>query len=427
MSSKEYQLVEISQSGSFNSIVVASINESSSATHLFKLNVDCFENLFEWLSFYELLAFRHTCKRMKAVVDYYIKLNYPQLLCFEIEKVEDLQHLRPNHFEWVRHLSVWNIELDDTKIDGIKYILNQLEILKLIRVEIPGDFYEVLLKHCPRLKSLGVRPKELPVTTIIGTGNEWLQRHYPTLEHFEIDTRLKCTEPFQFASNLLGFFQQNPGIRRLSSDSEFLLMCRQSLLDSKLNFDQLDLNCRYDLSDISNLMNDLHQRNFYKRLHLYSDPESISIDQAENLLAFQSLQKLHLNIWPRENFSIPKTMNMKELSIGTHGVIELDSIHQMAVKFTNIRRIYIPFGYLRAFICGALKLQEIFIWGSQAEELTVNDCVVLNKERCKIAPSHQVKIYIDEKNFLKLKWTNKINFSCIEIKRCNSRETDLFY
>lgn len=122
MSSKDHQLVEGDQSdgASANTIVVGtstSTNESS-VTQLFKLNVDCFEHLFEWFSLAELLIFRSTCKRMKAVANYYIKLNYPQLLCFEMNNsnVVDLCHSRINYFEWIRHLHIWTSGLDDSVV-----------------------------------------------------------------------------------------------------------------------------------------------------------------------------------------------------------------------------------------------------------------------------------------------------------------------
>lgn len=43
---------------------------------IFKLNDDCFGRIFEWFSLYDLKKLRQTCKRMKKIADYYIKLNY---------------------------------------------------------------------------------------------------------------------------------------------------------------------------------------------------------------------------------------------------------------------------------------------------------------------------------------------------------------
>lgn len=39
---------------------------------MLKLNADCFEELFEWLSVADLLTLRRTCKRLQQMVDYFI-------------------------------------------------------------------------------------------------------------------------------------------------------------------------------------------------------------------------------------------------------------------------------------------------------------------------------------------------------------------
>lgn len=57
----------------------SSYSRPQTQTKMFKLNVHCFEHLFEWFSLKELLVFRCTCKRIQKVVDYYIKLNYSRV------------------------------------------------------------------------------------------------------------------------------------------------------------------------------------------------------------------------------------------------------------------------------------------------------------------------------------------------------------
>ena len=50
-------------------------NDQSQA-EIFKLSVDHFEELFDWLSLSDLVAFGQTCKRMQRIVGYWIKTNY---------------------------------------------------------------------------------------------------------------------------------------------------------------------------------------------------------------------------------------------------------------------------------------------------------------------------------------------------------------
>lgn len=118
-----------------------------------------------------------------------------------------------------------SVGLSNTQIDSIKCVLNQL-------ARIDGDLYEVLLKHCTRLKYLNVAI----FTGIIGTGNEWLLRQYPTLEHFHSKT------PFFYSggmtreqlpgSELLTLLEWNPNIRRFSISCLVLLMIGHAMLRS---------------------------------------------------------------------------------------------------------------------------------------------------------------------------------------------------
>lgn len=145
----------------------SSNNEPESEPKIFKLNVDCFDHLFEWLSLKELLIFRNTCKQMKAIIDDYIKLNYPRVLHKIICNQKIIRKFCQMRLDClIRHLKI-SIQLTDTQIDTIKSILNHLESLVLCQMQID----ETLLKYCPHLKYLSVQANTSP-KMIIGTGNE---------------------------------------------------------------------------------------------------------------------------------------------------------------------------------------------------------------------------------------------------------------
>lgn len=413
--------------------LAAKLGDSKSSPQIFKLNVDCFEHLFEWLSLDELLAFRCTCKRMKAVVDYYIRLNYPRLLRLCIKNrqtLTDLSDTRLNYYEWIRHLYIWTIGLNDTHIEGIKYILDQLETLKLCWVQIAGDFYETLLKYCPHLKYLGVTTDTVP-DTIIGTGNEWLRRRYPTLEHFEIEIRLSSDEPFQ-CTELLEFFEQNPNIRIFSMDSAFLLTSHQLLLGSKMKLDRLDIYVNHELNLICNLTNELYKNAFYEQLHLYnSRNEELYRNQAHHLWAFSNIEKLNFYSLP-DDFHIPPTVaSIRKLSIHMCSLFPLDMPKMMATSFINLRQIEIQYARvheIRPFICHALKLKEIKIWKlltDNADETKLRYFIALNREREQLEnQTRKVTIFIDEKSFMRMKWASTLTFSSIELKQIESCELD---
>lgn len=413
------------------SAIAAELGDSRSSPQIFKLNVDCFEHLFEWLSLDELLSFRCTCKRMKAVVDYYIKLEYPRLLRLCIKNRQTLMELsdsRLNYFEWIRHLYIWTIGLNDTQVDGIKYILNRLETLKLCWVEIAGDFYEILLKYCPRLKYLGVQTDTIP-KTIIGTGNDWLLHRYPTLEHFEIEIRSSSKELFQ-CTELLEFFEQNPNIRIFSIDSAFLFTSRQLLLRSKIKLDRLDIYLNHNLNTISNLTNELYKNEFYKHLHLYSSQnEDLYRNQAQHLWSLCNIEKLNLYALSSD-FPIPKVESIKKLSIHMCSLFPVDFPKMMATNFINLWQIEIQYARIndiRPFLCNAPKLKEIKVWKllvHNVDEPKFSDFIALNREREQLNQTQKVIIFIDENSFMKMKWASTLKFSSIELKQIESCELE---
>lgn len=187
----------------------------------------------------------------------------------------DFHNYRLNYFEWIKQLSIGPIKLADTAIESIKYALNRLEALKLSGVHINGDFYEVILKHCPLLKHLNIKTNNHHSETMIGTGNNWLLRQYPMLEHFEMHFVFKYEEPLQYVTELLTFFEQNPQIRSFSTDSEFLEKNHRPLLKSNINFDRLDIHIDQRLHLVCNLANVLYENQFYMQLHLYNRQEHL--------------------------------------------------------------------------------------------------------------------------------------------------------
>lgn len=405
-------------------------NKDESQPHIFKLNVDCFENLFEWLSLKQLFVLRRTCKRIQKVVDYYIRLTYPQLLRLpraSERRLLELCDARLCCYEWIRHLHLWT-GLNDTQIDGIKYILSELETLKLNYVQINGDLYEVLLKYCTRLKYLSIGTCTLP-QVIIGTGNDWLLRRYPKLEHFEIAIRSPCKEPLQCAEVLV-FFEQNPNVRIFSTDSAFLLLSNHLWLGSNITFDRLNILIKHNLSSICNLTNELYTRQgFYKKLHLYGGSRAFLRDEAQYLSQFSCLEKLYLDSLP-EQYPIPVLESIKELSLSIYSAIPPEIPLLLATNFINLRRITINFANLVdmfIFIRYAGNLEQIRIGNLELEDIKephINDLKFLNGERKKLPQARKVTIFINELYFLKFKWANQVNFSMIRLGRAETFAVD---
>lgn len=408
--------------------VIGSVDQSISSneldqppTHMFKLIIDCFEHLFEWLSLQELLVFRRTCKRMHAVVNYYIKFNYPQLQSIAISEQQrwmDFCQTPLDYFKWINNLHIKELQLGRTEIDSITHILNQLHWLSLYKVKIDGDFYETVLKHCSRLNKLSIQEcNYTSQTNIIGNGNDWLHRRYPTLEGFNIingPASSSCPE-------LLVFFERNSNIQTLSINSTLLLKNRELILESNLKFDQLLIFTDHDWNlNHSNFVTHLYARRFYNAVHIM-DFNNPSFHGIQHLPTIPNLESLCLPYAKRGDFPLP-IESMKTLYISVKSeLFQMDIANLIQTKFINLHMITLynvdNLDSVRPFVCQAPKVTSIHLQYVSGNDIEVKDLIALNEGRMKLTGACKIGISINEKQYLKLKWSGRTNFGMIEVKR----------
>lgn len=420
ISGNQESLVSLLQIG--NDATSTLNNESSPS--IFTLNVDCFEEVFEWLALIDLLVLRRTCKRMKQVVDYYIKLNYPKALHLKLHRsrFDELHPFVPNVFKWTKHLNIWPGDLTSQQIEDITYIFNQIESLQMDCVEMEGDLYKNILKHCTHLRYLAIRTSKN--YRILGNGNEWLHRKYPKLEHFDLQVPNVKTTKF---IDLKAFFGLNPNIRIFSTDSDFLAVWYRSLFESNISFDRIDIRINRDFHSLCDVTNELYKNGFYKKLHIYCHTHR---DVMTQVAKFNALEKL--NLWSTSTtFDVPKLNSLTELSIDISHCIPQNELDLMARNFLNLKRLYIGEGFLsniRAFVRFAVNLKQIIFrdlfTDHDSEGVQITDFMELNEDRKQLARARKITFFIDEDTFLDLKWNYRIHFSLIEIQRTDSCEKE---
>lgn len=149
----------------------ATIDEQPSK--LFKLNTDCFGQIFDWLSLRELLLIRRMCKVMKQIVDPHIKRKYRKLQRKHISDYVNMYIIprdkRSTYLEWCKHLYIKHISWTQSDSEGIETVLNQIETLKLEVIHIDGDLYDIVLKYCLKLKHLNLTVYSAESRLIFGT------------------------------------------------------------------------------------------------------------------------------------------------------------------------------------------------------------------------------------------------------------------
>lgn len=131
-------------------------------------------------------------------------------------------------------------------------------------------------------------------STLIGSDNEWLLQNYPKLEHFEVNARNG-----QRIDELKNFFELNPNVQSFSTTADFLWKNRHSILDISTNFTFQELAIKFDRAssmdspkEFTNFLNDLHNRQFFKRLKVYY-PNGFGKEVIEGVDPLNVLVKLY--------------------------------------------------------------------------------------------------------------------------------------
>lgn len=410
---------------------------------IFKLKIDDFEDLFEYLSLRDLFSIRQTCEPLKKVVDYFIKKYYPSVkFDGEILRLNKdntffrLQQMHPTLMDF-KHFSIELNDISRDEIDILKDFLPGLEQLRIRINKLRYDFYDSILKWCSSLKYLSVNqnPGRLDnAYFMFNDENGWRHRRYPTIEHFELTGGLGSPN---IIPEWKTFFELNPQIRTFSVnfDASFDVPWQ--------NFNYfLGLNIKIDLLNINHyyphyhdLLNLLYEQGFYKRLHLYS----VNITRQKDLDKIRSLhglEKLYLGLDGKViQPALPPLPELKELCL--RGLILFQSIspnktdyyEHMAKSLINVQRVFFDFATsddIIPFIRYAPKVKEIKVdrlkRGRYFKEGVVN-LAALNKERKELACANKITIYVSENVFLSTKMAiMKTEYSLVTLKRAYAVE-----
>lgn len=186
-------------------------NNVKSPPKIFKLNIDCFNEVFDYLSAKDLYSFGQTCKRINKVAGEYFKQNYSSLekiceidgiytkfddkstqisgftqfmpcITLSVGELKKFHYIRSHisDFKSTYHISLQSLRLYSRHIEIIKKLFCQFEVVELRNCRIDANFYEIMLKYCVNLKKI-----KLSNTGDFYGYYNWLSHEYPKLECFE--------------------------------------------------------------------------------------------------------------------------------------------------------------------------------------------------------------------------------------------------
>ncbi|XP_031636500.1 uncharacterized protein LOC116349276 [Contarinia nasturtii] len=438
---------------------VAGPSNDESPPKIFKLNIDCFDEIFEYLNVKDLYSFGQTCKRMNKVAGEYFKQNHSsaQKLCLydgiytkysnkdgvskhiqtsgfnkfmpsvSIEVVP-YKYIKSHitEFESTKHIYLSELCINNETVEHFKQLLPPLEIVQLEDCAMYGDFYDLILKYCKNLRKIYFQDSYFGFQ--INGKTNWLLQEYPKLERLEL-----TPDDTSQIEELREFFVRNPNVQRFSTNSEFLWENADIFLNSNAKLDILELKnvLVYKQSpsyvkQTFDLLNQLHEQGFYKRLYIYFN----NVDEGESisLASLRGLELLSIRS-SRESYNLAQLTNLRELII--LDPLDVKDMEILANGLTKLERLYIDeasIDEIIPFVRRSPKLNKIkFIpkWKG-----VVLNLAMLNAERAKLAGALKIIFYTRDDVFLATKWTTRngdTNLSFIEMRRSDSFEWNPHY
>lgn len=423
---------------------------------LWKLNIDCIYEIFDYLELDDIIAIGATCKCLQHVAGLFIREKFAakrktfthgdiymdwtprwiNLFSGYLDSVyiygdspSAYRYLSTSDLKNIREIRLSHIDLTDYEIDCVKKCLNGIETIEMDLCTMKMEFQANFLQFCPKLKSLSVSRSSYDMDggIIIGPNNMWLLGSYPSLEHIEL------TDLYELRHNELKIFlQQNRQLRSLSIDAKSLMLNQDQILAADVKLEKLAIdfhphaiNAEIEPAAIVQLfyklLLELQKRGFFSELHLYVK----FIDHQNCMQKLYSLNALTMLGGYIDRIENP-LVRVKELDISSGK--EILDIGMLPDKLPNLERIHFSTAnadHLLPFIRFSPRIKQVKIGVLKDGTHMVDgvlDIEALNKQRMGLLKARKVTIYVNENVFLATKWARKsaMYFDFVELRRGES-------
>lgn len=164
-----------------------------------------------------------------------------------------------SQFNGIKQLWTCYVDFNNVKLASLDEVLSNFEYLHMFDCKMEENFIQNILTVAPNIKRLSLMSS--------CTGKRWLAHTYQTLEHCEIVSK----EVMPIAM----FLRLNPNIRKFGTNSTNLWENRHLLQTADIKLDDLAVyvNDKQQFCSYYQLLNELHQIDFFKRLkiHIFYD------------------------------------------------------------------------------------------------------------------------------------------------------------
>lgn len=417
---------------------------------ILKLDIDCFEEVFEYLPFGDLISVSKTCKRLEQVAGYFFQQNFSDSIfcrdkgiwCWGEKNVHDVTHFgrfiykillvfndsmewlfrTRSKFQRLKQMHVHKLHL--MNIVQLKEVsMGKLERLRMSFCIFGGNLKE-LIDHCPNLK-------RLEVIESYGKYN-WLDRKYAKLEHFSIvPCEINVIEGL--VEGVTRFLEINPNIRIFGVCALLLWRMKNEIIAANIKLDVLAIRMDnfcvresfFEFDLFFNLLNNLHERGFYRKLNLYLD-SICSQEQINQLATLNGLTKLHIAKY-KKPYAFSSLNKIDELHVEKSDCIaDLEILPNNLINLKRITFNRAGIDDIMPFIRRSVELQTITVrsllkgryFKKASIDNSVIDLLALNRERQKLPDAQKITLNCFECVYAPTKRAMRgTDFELIRLKR----------
>lgn len=424
------------------------LNRERHVSDIFKLTIDCFEEVFDYLSLEDLAAMGQTCTRMQRIAGHCFQKNYgaapisfddSNFYLFNVNIDCFSSFFQNVQFDFDTNDDAVLEDAANTQILGFTTQLKDVTSIKIIEISdldfameeademkaIIGKAEHVVLDNCYNHDDLSFcsNIKFLSICDDLQNVDQWTHQIFPNLEELEIMGSEMGEIPV-----LKAFLEQNTTIKQLSITMSLLRLNRAIFKNLNAKFDTLVIkyspSIEFDLA--CHLLNELHESGLYKKLHFYFlyGVEQTSINQ---LASVKGLVKFHVAFGSSLNLHFGSLESIEELYVRRSvSITDLNSLPYNCRKLKRIEFGIASSDDILPFICHAKTVNKIKVSSLKNgsyfdEDKNILNLLALNKERKKLYGARKIMIYVQENVYLATKWAmRQTEFSLIEMKRHTS-------
>lgn len=425
--------------------VVTNTNAQDSTTSppYLKLIADCWEHIFDYITFKDILTVGETCKRMNQMAGYYIREYHPELefhfVDGEIRFANPSDYIVPANFyrfisklhvkhntqlnffrkvttfDALKALIVGQHNLTDVEIVCMQNVLKHIEIIQLVHCRISDNVFKQMATHCLKLKYMHIHNSNLMAN------HQLFLQHFPTLENLQYRPLVSQTR----INELKSFLEKHSNLKRFAASYHFLWENRDQLMQTNIQLDLL--NVHFDSTDpmpfneFIKFLRTLFARGIYKTIKLtfrFCRPSNITTQELKN--AISTLPALRQLVIPDDSFiDLPRLSNLKEFYIEFLNVPNANT-ESLATNLPRLERLGLGWGFMTVdailpFIRHSKYLETIECPYFADKTL---DWFSLNEERKKLASACRISIRVPEYVYLDQKWNlRNITLDLVKIER----------